>query len=67
MRWQMRPVCSLQAAQIWVELQVLGAAVERFLEGFFVALTATANAHVWHLAVKLNASQSLEWLYPKSE
>lgn len=42
----MRPVCSRQAAQSLLELQVLGAAVERFLEGFFVALTATANASV---------------------
>lgn len=34
MRWQMRSLCSLQAAQTLMELRVLGAAMEQFLEGF---------------------------------
>lgn len=63
-RWQMRHLCSLQAAQTLMERQVLGAAVEEFLDGFLWPrkwLNCIANVvSLWHLAVKLNNAQSSE-------
>lgn len=62
MRWQMRPPCSLQAAQT---LDVLGAVVEQSLEGVLWPwkwLTATATVYLWHLAVTFNNTQSNELL-----
>lgn len=64
MLWQMKPLCSLQAAQTLMELQVLGAAVEQFLEGFlepwkWLNCNGFNVVSLWHLAVNSTTPSSL--------